>query len=137
VHGHPVSPLESVKRFLSRLKTAGVGRKILWGNDLAKRYSVFKELLLTAFAWAIVKEFEMRCKVRCHNGAVEIIEPRARERVWRTGDARSAIPWLSADECAPFENRERWGSLSCSGASKKLKGAPAPLINPHRGAQRW
>ena len=46
----PVSPLESVRLFLSGLKTAGEGCKILWGEDLAKRYSVFKELFLTAFA---------------------------------------------------------------------------------------
>jgi hypothetical protein len=104
--------LESVKLFLSGLKTVVSGRKILWGKDLAKRHSVFKELLLTAFAGAMMNEFEMRRKVRCHNRAVEKIKPFARERVWRTGDARSAIPWLSADECAPFENRERCGSLN-------------------------
>ncbi len=47
---HSVSYLESVTRFLSRLKTAGLGRKILWRKDLATRYSVFKELSLTACA---------------------------------------------------------------------------------------
>jgi hypothetical protein len=73
MHRHPVSPLESVRLFLSGLKTTGAGRKILWGKDLAKRYSVFKELFLTSFAGAIMNEFEMRRKVRCHNGAVEII----------------------------------------------------------------
>jgi hypothetical protein len=71
VHRHPVSPLESAKPFLSRLKTAGVGRKILWGKDLARRYSVFKEPFLTAFAGAIMNEFEMGRKLRCHKGAVE------------------------------------------------------------------
>jgi hypothetical protein len=71
VRRHLVSPLESVRQFLSGLKTAGVGRKTLNGKDLARRYSVFKELLLTAFAGAIMNEFKMRRKVRCHNGAVE------------------------------------------------------------------
>jgi hypothetical protein len=47
---HPVSYLESVKPFLSRLKTAGLVRKILWGKDLAAQYSVFNELFLTASA---------------------------------------------------------------------------------------
>jgi len=70
VHRHPVSPLESVTLFLSRLKTAGLGRKILWGKDLAKRYSVFKEPFLTAIAGAIMNEFEMRRKVRCHTGGL-------------------------------------------------------------------
>jgi hypothetical protein len=70
VHRHPVSPLESVRRFLSRLKTAGLGRKIFWEKDLARRYSVFKELFLTAFAGAIMNEFEMRRKVRCHKGGL-------------------------------------------------------------------
>jgi hypothetical protein len=71
VHRHPVSSLESVRLFLSGLKTDGVDGKILWGKDLARRYSVFKELFLTAFAGAILNEFEMRRKVRCHIGAVE------------------------------------------------------------------
>jgi hypothetical protein len=71
MHWHPVSPLESVKLFLSGLKTAGDGRNILWGKDLAKRYSVFKELFLTAFAGAMMNEIEIGRKVRCHNGAVE------------------------------------------------------------------
>ena len=62
MYRHPVSPLESVKLFLSGLKTAGVGRKILWGKDLAERYSVFKELFLTAFAGAIMNESEMNRK---------------------------------------------------------------------------
>jgi hypothetical protein len=47
-------------------------------------------------------------------------------------------PWLPADECAPFENREGCGSLSCGSAGiknqswasprqhKKIKGGPAP-----------
>jgi hypothetical protein len=61
-----------VRQFLSGLKTAEVVRKTLKGKALAKRYSVFKELLVTAFAGAIMNEFEMRRKVRCHNGAVEI-----------------------------------------------------------------
>lgn len=65
---HPVSYLESVKLFLSGLKTAGPSRKILWGKDLAARYSVFNELFLTASAGAIMNEFEMRRKVRCHRG---------------------------------------------------------------------
>jgi hypothetical protein len=60
-----------VKQFLSGLKTAGFGRKTLKANGLAKQYSVFKELVVTAFAGAMMNEFEMRCKVRCHNGAVE------------------------------------------------------------------
>jgi hypothetical protein len=60
-----------VKRFLSGLKTAGIGRKTLQGKGLAKRYSVFKEPLFTAFAGTIMNEFEMTRKVRCHNGAVE------------------------------------------------------------------
>jgi hypothetical protein len=70
VHGHPVSSLESVRLFLSGLKTAGLGRKILWGKDLAARYSVFKELFLTAFAGAIMHEFEVGRKVRCHTGGL-------------------------------------------------------------------
>ena len=57
--------------FLSGLKIAGLGCKILWGKDLATRYSVFNELFLTAFGGAMMNEFEMRRKVRCHNGAVE------------------------------------------------------------------
>jgi hypothetical protein len=77
VHRHPVSPLESVWLFLSELKTAGLVRKILWGKDLVERYSVFKELFLTAFAGAILNEFEMRRKVRCHMGAVEKFGERA------------------------------------------------------------
>ena len=36
------------------------------GKDLAARYSVFNELVLTAFAGAILNEFEVRRKVRCH-----------------------------------------------------------------------
>jgi hypothetical protein len=51
--------LESVRRFLSGLKTAGLGRKILLEKDLAKRYSDFKELFLAAFAGAMMNEFEM------------------------------------------------------------------------------
>jgi hypothetical protein len=74
VHGHPVSSLESVRLFLSGLKTAGVGRKILWEKDLAARYSVFKELSLTAFAGAILNEIEMRRKVRCHKGLWKTLE---------------------------------------------------------------
>lgn len=60
-----------MRQFLSGLKTAGVGRKTLKGKGLAKRYSVFKELLVTAFAGAIMNEFEMRRKVRCHKEAVD------------------------------------------------------------------
>ena len=83
MHWHPVSSLESVTRFLSRLKTSGPSRKIFSGKDLATRYSVFNELFLTAFAGAILNEFEMKRKVRCHNGPVEknaalIIERRGR-----------------------------------------------------------
>ncbi len=39
MHWHAVSSLESVTRFLSRLKSAGLGRKILWGKELVS--SVF------------------------------------------------------------------------------------------------
>jgi hypothetical protein len=60
-----------VRLFLSGLKTAGFGGKILWGRDLATRYSVFNELFLTASAGAMMKEFEMGRKVRCHRRAVE------------------------------------------------------------------
>jgi hypothetical protein len=42
----------------------------MWGKDLAARYSVFKELFVTAFAGAILNEFEMRRKVRCHKGGL-------------------------------------------------------------------
>jgi hypothetical protein len=41
------------------LKNAGLGRKILLGKDLAERHSDFKELFLTAFAGAMMNEFEM------------------------------------------------------------------------------
>src|SRR5580704_13366342 len=67
---HPVSHLESVTLFLSRLKTSRLGRKILWENDLATRYSVFKERFLTAFAGTMMDEFEGRRKVRCHKGVL-------------------------------------------------------------------
>jgi hypothetical protein len=80
VHRHPVSPLESVKLFLSGLKTAGLGHKILWGKDLAERYSIFKELFLTAFAGAIMNESEMNRKVRCHTGGL-----------WKTVGAKSLV----------------------------------------------
>ena len=63
---HAVSYLESVRPFLSGLKTAGLGRKILWGKGLTARYSVFNELFLTASAGAIMKELFLRRKVRCH-----------------------------------------------------------------------
>ena len=70
MHGHPVSSLESVRLFLSGLKTAGLGGKILWGKGLAMGYSVFNELFLTASAGAILNEFEMARKVRCHRGGL-------------------------------------------------------------------
>ena len=57
-----------MRLFLSGLKTAGLGGKILWGKGLATRYSVFNELFLTACAGAMMNEFEMGCKVRCHRG---------------------------------------------------------------------
>jgi hypothetical protein len=70
VPGHPVSYLESTMRFLSRLKPAGLGGKILSGKDLAMRYSVFNELFLTALARAMMNESEMGRNVRCHNGGL-------------------------------------------------------------------
>jgi hypothetical protein len=66
-----------VRRFLSGLKAAEVGRKTLKGKGLAKRYLVFKELLFTAFAGAIMNEFEMRRKVRCHTETVDFFWERA------------------------------------------------------------
>ena len=87
MHRHPVSPLESVRLFLSRLKTAGLGRKILWGKDLAERYSVFKELFLTAFAGAIMHDFEMRRKVRCHTGGL-----------WKYVGVRAASAFVSGPQ---------------------------------------
>ena len=67
---HPVSYLESVKLFLSGLKTVGLGHKILRGKGLAARYSVFNEQFLTASAGAMMNEFEMRRKVRCHKAGL-------------------------------------------------------------------
>src|SRR6266404_2203573 len=45
----------------------------------------------------------------------------------RVRGARMTSLQLSADECAPCENHERCGSLSCVGASIEIKGGPAPL----------
>jgi hypothetical protein len=72
LHWLPVSPLESSKRFLSRLKTSGLDGKTLCGKDLAMSYSVFNELVLTASAATMMTESNMKRKVRCHKGAVEI-----------------------------------------------------------------
>jgi hypothetical protein len=58
-------------RFLSRQKSPDFRGKIMWGMDLALRYSVFKERFVTACAGTIMREFEIGRKVRCHNGAVE------------------------------------------------------------------
>jgi hypothetical protein len=41
------------------------------------------------------------------------------------------ISRLPADECAPFENRERCGSLSCGGASRKTQRLASPGTGFH------
>jgi hypothetical protein len=66
VHCNPVSSLESATIFLSRQKSSDFRGKIMWGKDLALRYSVFKERFVTACAGAIMREFEIGRKVRCH-----------------------------------------------------------------------
>jgi hypothetical protein len=75
---NPVSYLESVKIFLSGLKTAGPGRKTQWGKDLAARYSVFNEPFLTASARAMMKELFLRRKVRCH-----------KDGLWKSAETKS------------------------------------------------
>ena len=50
MHAPSVSYLESVIRFLSRLKPDRLGGKILLGKDLAMRYSVFNEPFY-CFCW--------------------------------------------------------------------------------------
>jgi hypothetical protein len=48
------------------------------GKNLALRYSVFKELFLAALAGAIMHEFEMMRKVRCHTcGLWKTVEVKA------------------------------------------------------------
>jgi len=44
--------------------------KYCYGKDLAAGYSVFKELFLTAFARAMMNEFEVGRKVRCHKAGL-------------------------------------------------------------------
>jgi hypothetical protein len=59
-------------------------------------YSVFKELFLTACAGAIMNEFEMRRKVRCH-----------RSGLWKSAEVKAAQPsaWLLAEH----QNLNRFG----------------------------
>jgi hypothetical protein len=73
-----------VKLFLSGLKTAGLGRKILWGKDLAARYSVFNELFLTSSAGAMMNELFLRRKVRCHKVGCENLRDIKGRRDWRS-----------------------------------------------------
>ncbi len=69
---HPVSHLESARRFLPGLKSAGFSSQNIVGEGLIRRsVQVVNELFLTACAGAMMSEFGMRRKVRCHNGSVE------------------------------------------------------------------
>jgi len=43
---------------------------------------------------------------------------------------KGKIPLLQAEQCAPFENRERCGSLICVVPAQKIKGEPAPCSIP-------
>jgi hypothetical protein len=124
VHRHPVSSLESVRLFLSGLKTAGLGRKILWGKDLAARYSVFKEPFLTAFAGAILSEFEMRRKVRCHTG-----------ELWKTvgvQKSKKRLAFVESHPCA--KNSKDEPPAGSRGAKKRrLKVSPHPSSSHQSG----
>jgi hypothetical protein len=60
----------------------------------------------------------------CRTGRVRPKTPRG-SGVGCTG-ARTEISWLPADECAPFENRERCGSLSCGDAGRKNQRLASP-----------
>jgi hypothetical protein len=48
---HPVSYLESVMRFLSRLKSAKLGRKILWGKGLGHATFSFQGAVYYCLCW--------------------------------------------------------------------------------------
>ena len=95
MHARPVSYLESVIRFLSRLKPDRLGGNILLDKDLAVSYSVFNEPFPTASAGAIMNEFEMRRKVRYHSGGL-----------WRTVGGQKAKAQLRSKEmrsaCSQF-----------------------------------
>jgi hypothetical protein len=130
---HPVNSLESVMLFLSRLNTAGLGRKTLWGRDLTTRYSVFNELFLTASARAMMNEFEMRRKVRCHkSGLWKTVGGQKRApRGLAPGHESQNSKWFGVVESHLSQRTRKMGHPAKDGAGRDIserKGWASPSL---------